>query len=396
MSDRFTGSGLTRRQRTLVIIIMVLFCYICVGALIISLIEKLSFIDGLYFTLVSIETIGFGDIVPTTTGSRLFLCVYSAIGILNLGVAIGMCRETVLEAMEVAYRKKAQKVKERWKEGRKRRRIETRWKRGIEWRLKEMGVPIWIRDENRNEHRPGGMSVNSQIRSTIIGRVAGWAGFTDRKIGHSYVMNGPTGMRLNLDALTRTQLEASALEAGVSLDTLLPSDIIPAAEETATHTDTGARPNTSEPRSWIHHPLASHFKNVFRPTQARTLTHARLGGMSALLTRFAVAAVHKHAVAPDKPFDAYVPSQLKGNTTNKIALSGETPNNFQAGPEPMAQVDKRHSHLDFNSTLPRSSDKLALQMMRDLDAKVFYSQLIIAWSLFFVFWAVRDRLVPFH
>jgi potassium channel subfamily K, other eukaryote len=396
LSDRFTGSGLTRRQRTLVIIIMVLFCYICVGALIISLIEKLSFIDGLYFTLVSIETIGFGDIVPTTTGSRLFLCVYSAIGILNLGVAIGMCRETVLEAMEVAYRKRAQKVKERWKEGRKRRRIEARWKRGIEWRLKEMGVPIWIRDENRHEHRSGRGSVNTQNRSTIIGRVAGWTGFTDRKIGQSHIMHGPTGMRLNLSALTRTQLEASALEAGVSLDTLLPSDIIPATEETATHTDARARPNTSEPRSWIHHPLASHFKNVFRPTQARTLTHARLGGMSALLTRFAVAAVHKHAVAPDKPFDAYVPSQPNGNAAIKTALSGETLNNFQTSLPPMAQVNKRLSHLDFNSTRTRSSDNLALQMMRDLDAKVFYSKLIIAWSLFFVFWAVSDRLAPFH
>ena len=134
---------------------MILFCYICFGALINSLLLKLSFIDGLYFTLVSIETIGFGDIVPTTTGSRLFICIYSAIGFLNLGVVIVTCRETVLEAMEVEYRKRVQKITERWKEIKTRRRVESRWRHALEWRLKEMGMPVWVRDENWHGHRAG-------------------------------------------------------------------------------------------------------------------------------------------------------------------------------------------------------------------------------------------------
>jgi hypothetical protein len=198
-------------------------------------------------------------------------------------------------------------------------------------------------------------------------------------------------MRLNLHALTHTQLEASALEAGVPLDTLLPSDIIPAAEEIATrHPDVDVQPNSSAPPSWIHHPLASHFKNVFRPTQAPTLTHARLGGMSALLTRFAVAAVHKHAVAPDEPLDEYRPSNPKGKPVSEAVFSAETSNNRQTDPSPTAEADIGRLHFDLNSTLARSSDKLGLQMMRDLDTKAFYSKLIIAWSLFFVFWAVCD------
>jgi len=41
-----------------VIIVIILICYIAFGALIFSLLLKLSFINALYFTVVSIETIG--------------------------------------------------------------------------------------------------------------------------------------------------------------------------------------------------------------------------------------------------------------------------------------------------------------------------------------------------
>jgi hypothetical protein len=53
-----SGSGLTRRQRTLVIIIMVLLFYIAFGALVQKLVLKLTFIDALYLAVVSIETVG--------------------------------------------------------------------------------------------------------------------------------------------------------------------------------------------------------------------------------------------------------------------------------------------------------------------------------------------------
>ena len=395
ISDRLTGSGLTRRQRTLVIIVMILFCYTCIGALINSLLLKLSFIDSLYFTLVSIESIGFGDIVATTTESRLFVCAYSTIGFLNLGVAVAMCRETILEALEVGYKKRATKVKERWKEAKQRRRVEARWRRGIEWRLKEMGMPVWIHEGDWNGQRTDGgrsvvkrMTIRWQNSPRFLRRAAEWAGFTNRKIGHSQSMHRPSGMQLNLNALTHAQLEASALEAGVPLSTLLPVGFIPAAEETSAHnanTDTAA--NSSASPGWIHHPLASHFENVFRPAQARTLTHAKLGGMSALLTRFGVAAVHTHATAPDEPPHDGPPTQIN-KPASKAVFSGTTLNNLQIDPSPTIEVDQDLSHLDFNPMPTRPSDNVVLETMQALDTKAFYLKLIIAWSLFFIFWAV--------
>ena len=66
--------------------------YIAFGAMCTTFIMNLRYVDALYFTTVSIETIGFGDIPPSTTGARVFICVYSAFGIVNLGMAVALIR----------------------------------------------------------------------------------------------------------------------------------------------------------------------------------------------------------------------------------------------------------------------------------------------------------------
>ena len=52
------GSGLTHRQRSLVIIVIILLAYMSLGSGVISVMLKITFIDALYFSTVSIETIG--------------------------------------------------------------------------------------------------------------------------------------------------------------------------------------------------------------------------------------------------------------------------------------------------------------------------------------------------
>jgi len=47
------------------------------------IIEDISFFDALYFTIVTISTVGYGDINPTTTGGKIL-----AIVLVVLGVAI--------------------------------------------------------------------------------------------------------------------------------------------------------------------------------------------------------------------------------------------------------------------------------------------------------------------
>ncbi|BGP42936.1 Potassium channel [Rhodotorula kratochvilovae] len=112
------GSGLTEKQRMLVIVSMVFFLNLGVGSLCYSyLIDGLRFIDALYFTECILTSVGFGDILPHSVGSRIFTLFYAPIGIINLAVLIAIARETIIESFEASYRARrdrlAQKARER-------------------------------------------------------------------------------------------------------------------------------------------------------------------------------------------------------------------------------------------------------------------------------------------
>ncbi|GAA6036322.1 hypothetical protein JCM8097_001666 [Rhodosporidiobolus ruineniae] len=131
------GSGLTEKQRTLVIATMVLLLYLGIGAISFHyLIPGQDFIAALYFTIVTISTVGFGDIVPVTVRSRIFSLFYDPIGIILLGLTIALARECLIESFEQSYRtrrdKLAKKARERKEE--RRRRHEERRKREEETR----------------------------------------------------------------------------------------------------------------------------------------------------------------------------------------------------------------------------------------------------------------------
>ncbi|CAE6459001.1 hypothetical protein ACGC1H_002100 [Rhizoctonia solani] len=131
-----SGSGLTRKQRLLVIIVMILLCYIALGAMCYSFIMSLSFQNGLYFTVVSIETVGFGDIILTTTLGRVFSIFYNTFGIINLGLAVSTTRETIIESFENSYRKRRVE-----RDQLKHARAHIR---AAEQLLRRMGQPVYV------------------------------------------------------------------------------------------------------------------------------------------------------------------------------------------------------------------------------------------------------------
>jgi hypothetical protein len=57
---------------------------ITLGTVVFMLLERWSFVDALYFSVVTLATVGFGDLHPTTDATKLFTVVYilSGIGIL--------------------------------------------------------------------------------------------------------------------------------------------------------------------------------------------------------------------------------------------------------------------------------------------------------------------------
>ncbi|GAA5984694.1 hypothetical protein JCM10908_003463 [Rhodotorula pacifica] len=112
------GSGLTERQRALMVTVMFLFLYLGLGALCyFYLIPDLRFVDALFFVEVTVFTVGFGDPVPVTPGAKTFTGIYASIGIVAFALTVAVARETIIETFEVTYRARrarlAQKARER-------------------------------------------------------------------------------------------------------------------------------------------------------------------------------------------------------------------------------------------------------------------------------------------
>ena len=153
------SSGLTRKQRSLVIIVILLLVWIAVGGAINSVLIGLDFIDGIYFTVVVIETIGFGDITPSSTGAKIFTVFHAVTGILLLALTIGICRNTVIEFFEASYRNRLQAFGERYRahveERRKRLARRVAYKRQLE----KSGKLVYA---NREGHTVGFKHLNVQ------------------------------------------------------------------------------------------------------------------------------------------------------------------------------------------------------------------------------------------
>lgn len=91
---------LTTSQRSLMLQTMSFFVYLMVGALIWSKLEGWEYLDAVYWTNVTLLTIGLGDYVPSTTAGKALLFPYAVGGIVTLGLVVGSIRTLVLERGE--------------------------------------------------------------------------------------------------------------------------------------------------------------------------------------------------------------------------------------------------------------------------------------------------------
>ena len=64
---------------------LAVFVVLVVGVVFYSLAEGWSLANSLYFTVIALTTIGFGDLAPTTEFSRLFTVFYAIVGVGLIG-----------------------------------------------------------------------------------------------------------------------------------------------------------------------------------------------------------------------------------------------------------------------------------------------------------------------
>ncbi|MBW0501168.1 hypothetical protein O181_040883 [Austropuccinia psidii MF-1] len=121
-SEKFLpiGSGLTTRQRTLIIVSMSLILYIGFGAMTLSWLEsgKLKFSNALYFCVCTVTTLGFGDITPTQIVSRIFIFFYTIGGVILLALTVSTTRDTIFEVFESFYRSRRRVMVQRFRDKR--------------------------------------------------------------------------------------------------------------------------------------------------------------------------------------------------------------------------------------------------------------------------------------
>lgn len=69
------------RRSIFKILLGVLALYVSFGAAFYHFVERWSWLDSFYFTVVTLATVGYGDFVPKTDAGKLFTMPYIFIGI---------------------------------------------------------------------------------------------------------------------------------------------------------------------------------------------------------------------------------------------------------------------------------------------------------------------------
>ncbi|KAJ5456793.1 hypothetical protein N7530_012067 [Penicillium desertorum] len=80
--------SLTGEQRTLILQMTALVVWLLIGAAIFQRVVGISFADALYFSDVTVLTLGYGDITPTNSVGRGLIWPYAVIGIIILGLVV--------------------------------------------------------------------------------------------------------------------------------------------------------------------------------------------------------------------------------------------------------------------------------------------------------------------
>jgi voltage-gated potassium channel len=75
------GGGMTKVLRRLAVVVGVALIILTAGTLGFAVVEKLSLIDAAYFTIVTVATVGYGDIHPLTVAGKMLAIVLIRVGV---------------------------------------------------------------------------------------------------------------------------------------------------------------------------------------------------------------------------------------------------------------------------------------------------------------------------
>ena len=81
-------ADLRRNSRPILVIACLLLLYVFISAILYSLAEAKAYFLSLYFTIINVTTVGFGDIAPGTGWGRFIASINAFAGLLFFGVLV--------------------------------------------------------------------------------------------------------------------------------------------------------------------------------------------------------------------------------------------------------------------------------------------------------------------
>ena len=88
--------------------------YLCIAAVAYSFIfEGWSIIDSLYFAVVTVTTVGYGDLRPTTSSSQAFTSFFALYGICIIAAGLGIIGQRLVEQQQEVYGMRRERAKRR-------------------------------------------------------------------------------------------------------------------------------------------------------------------------------------------------------------------------------------------------------------------------------------------
>ncbi|KAI5962717.1 TOK1 [Candida theae] len=91
--------NLDQKQRTLMVYTILFSAWSVAGAVALAhLIKGISYGSALYYCIVSLLTIGLGDIIPETSGAKVVALTFSFVGVLIMGLIVATLRSVILSS----------------------------------------------------------------------------------------------------------------------------------------------------------------------------------------------------------------------------------------------------------------------------------------------------------